>query len=98
MEPLNNSVVVPYVVLLFLMSGKPKVIFSRPLLIRHTFHLKQAHSERGASPKYKRKKQSFSAPASAPAHGVPRTCVVLFAEQFKLLLDKVCARETLPLI
>lgn len=76
MEPLNNSIVVPYVVVLFLMSGKPKVIFSRPLLIRHTSHLKQAHSEHGAPPKYKRKKQSFSAPAMA--HGVPRTCVVPF--------------------
>lgn len=76
MEPLNNSIVAPYVVLLFSMSGKPKVIFSCPLLIRQPSHLKQAHSECGAPPKCKRKKQSFSAPAMA--YGVPRTCVVLF--------------------
>lgn len=47
-----------------------------PLLIRHTSHLKQAHSEHGAPPKYKKRKKSFSPPAIA--HGVLWTCVVLF--------------------
>ena len=72
-EPLNNTAVAPYMMLLFLIATGHLL---SPLLIRHTSHLKQAHSEHGAPPKYKKTKQSFS--AAAMAHGVLWTSVVWF--------------------
>lgn len=74
-EPLNNTAVaLTWCYYFWCQESHRSSFFCSPN--KTHFSLEAAHSEHGAPPKYKKRKQSFS--AAAMAHGVLWTCVVLF--------------------